>query len=145
MIRRSVWKQAACALVLCAMALLTLPLDASEEKAESTKQDIAVTFSNPCLGEPISYTGTLHLVTKGGQIIHGNHMNAKGYGLVTGTRYVITGSPANLVPAGDGYFLYHLSWIGTGPDASKFIITAKGPIFGEPVEIIQSQCIDPGP
>jgi len=145
--RRFILKMAVCALVLCAIPLLTQPLYAQQEKTQQMKVEIPPSLfigGEACLGEPVIYTSTLHLVIKDGQISHGNQINAEAYGLVTGSRFVVGGSPANLVPAGDGYYLYHLTFNGTGDNPAKFSITAKGEIDQPAVEIIQEQCVHPG-
>jgi hypothetical protein len=148
MIRRSPWKQAALVVVLCAIPLLTLPPGAQAEKTLSEKlQDFSGIFVGgaACLGEPIVYNTTVHLLIRDSQVIHGNQISAEAYGLYSGKRFVFGGSPSNVVPAGDGYYLYHLTFIGPGAKAPKFSITAKGYIEEAPIEIIQEQCVNPAP
>jgi hypothetical protein len=149
MIRRTSWKQAACVVVLCAMPLLTLALGAQEEKTVSTKEDFGGLFVGgiACLGEPVVYNTTIHLLrrTIDNQIVtvHGNQIHAEAYGYYSGQRFVFGGSPANLVPAGDGNFLYHLTFIGPGANAPKYSITAKGMIGLPALEVIEEHCVNP--
>ena len=137
LVRRSV-----AAGILCTLVVIQ-PQSASAQTI-STLNDVTFAVFVPCAddgaGEVVVVSSTLHLVVKDGVVVHGNQTNAKGMGLTTGHTYVIGGSPANLVPAGDGDFLYHLSWIGTGADAARFNITAKGAVDQPPTEVIQVSC-----
>jgi len=144
------WKQKSAALSCSVLALgvLTAALlveRTASAQATSTLEDITFNVFVPCAdsgnGEFVEVVSTLHLIRRNGIVVHGNQVNGTGVGLITGDTYVISGSPANLVPAGDGEFLYHLGWIGTGRDAVKFNLTAKGPIQGEPLEILHFSCM----
>lgn len=119
------------------MAIQTASAQATSTRMENYYFDIFIA----CLGETVSVTTTLHLVNRDGlSDEHGNQQHATAVGLTTGNEYVVGGSPSNVVPVGDGEYLYHFSFVGKGRDAAKFSLTAIGSFGQPPTRVIESHC-----